>query len=136
MGTVHPKVLQKFGIKQNVFAAEICWDVLVNAVKGQKITHAELPRYPEVRRDLALVLDEEVTYDQLYRIALRTERRLLKRVILFDVYRGDPLPAGKKQYALGFILQDFDKTLTDNDLSSVMSRLLFAFQKDAGATLR
>jgi len=136
VGVIQKKVLARFGIKQDVYAAEICWDVLFKALKGKKITYAELPRYPEVRRDLALILDETVGYDQLHQIAFRTERRLIKRISLFDLYRGDKLPAGKKQYALGFILQDIDKTLTDRDVDSVMLRLLNAFEKEAGAILR
>ena len=136
MGIIQKKVLHQFGVKQEVYAAEICWDVLFKALKGQKITYSELPRFPEVRRDLALVIDEETHYNDLYRIAFRTERHLLKRVTLFDVYRGDKLPTGKKQYALGFVLQDPDKTLTDQAVDAVISKLLDAFQKESNATLR
>jgi len=136
MGVIQKKIMHRFGIKQEVFAAEICWDVLINAIKDHQITCTELPRYPEVRRDLALVLDEAVPYDHLRRIAFQTERHLLKRVTLFDVYRGEKLPAGKKQYAIGFMLQDIDKTLTDNDVDSVMSHLLSAFERETGAALR
>ncbi|MCL2726847.1 MAG: phenylalanine--tRNA ligase subunit beta [Bacteroidales bacterium] len=136
LGVIQKKILHHFGIKQEVYAAEICWDVLFKALKGQKVTYAELPRYPEVRRDLALVLDEEVHYNDLHRIAFRTERRLLKRVTLFDVYRGEKLPAGKKQYAMGFVLQDSEKTLTDQAVDVVMSKLLDAFEKGTGAALR
>ena len=136
MGAVQKKVLNDFGIKQSVFAAEICWNVLFKALKGNKITFKELPRYPEVRRDLALVLDESVTYNLLHAIAFRTERRLLKEVTLFDHYKGDKLPVGKKQYALGFVLQDLEKTLTDRDVDAVMMRLLKSFEKEVGATLR
>jgi phenylalanyl-tRNA synthetase beta chain len=136
LGVIQKKVLQHFGIKHEVYAAEICWDVLFKALKGQKITYTELPRYPEVRRDLALVLDEEIHYNDLHRLAFRTERHLLKRVTLFDVYRGDKLPTGKKQYALGFVLQDPDKTLTDQAVDAVISKLLNAFQTETNATLR
>ena len=136
MGVVNNKCLKTFDIKQDVYAAEVCWDVLFKAIKGLKVRYAALPRYPEVRRDLALVVDEAQSYALLRQIAFRTEKRLLKKVSLFDVYKGDKLPEGKKQYALSFVLQDTEKTLTDNMVDSVMERLLAAFGKDAGAVLR
>ena len=136
MGTIHHKLLERFNIKQEVYAAEVCWHVLLHALKGQQILYKELPRFPEVRRDLALILDEEVNYDILRRIAFRTERTLLKRVALFDLYRGGKLPKGKKQYAMSFILQDTEKTLTDQVVDVVMSRLLDAFDKEIGVVLR
>ncbi|MCL2501729.1 MAG: phenylalanine--tRNA ligase subunit beta [Bacteroidales bacterium] len=136
MGVVQKKLLHRFGVKQEVYAAELCPELLLKTLKGKKITCAELPRYPEVRRDLALVVDEAVSYDQLRRIACRCERRLLTRVGLFDVYRGDRLAPGKKQYALSFVLQDAEKTLTDKEVDALMSRLLAAFEKEAGAVLR
>ena len=136
MGVVNKKCPKAFDIKQDVYAAEVCWDVLFKAIKGLKVRYAELPRYPEVRRDLALVVDENQNYATLRQIAFRTEKRLLKKVGLFDVYKGDKLPEGKKQYALSFILQDTEKTLTDKMVDSVMERLLAAFTKEAGAVLR
>ena len=136
MGMIPKKMLNQFGIKQDVFAAEICWDVLLKAIEKHKTTCTELPRYPEVRRDLALLLDTQTHYDQVRHIAFNAERRLLKQVILFDVYHGEKLPVGKKQYALSFVLQDSDKTLTDQAVDAVMSRLLGAFEKEAGARLR
>ncbi|MCL1973487.1 MAG: phenylalanine--tRNA ligase subunit beta [Bacteroidetes bacterium] len=136
LGLIQKKLLQRFGIKQEVYAAEICWDLLLTTLKGEKITCTELPRYPEVRRDLALVIDEAVSYDQLRRIAFAAEGRLLTRVGLFDLFRGDKLASGKKQYALSFVLQDADKTLTDKAVDAAMSRLLAAFEKEVGAKLR
>ena len=136
MGTVSPARLKQFGIKQPVFAAEISWPALFELVKRNKIKYKELPKFPEVRRDLALLLDESVCYADLRRSALRVGKKLLKQVGLFDVYRGDKIAEGKKQYALSFVLQDLDKTLTDNDVERVMSKLLSTFQNEFGAILR
>ena len=96
----------------------------------------ELPKFPEVRRDLALLLDENVKYADLQASAQRAAKKLLKQVALFDVYRGDKIPAGKKQYALSFVLQDLEKTLTDADVERVMSKLLSVFTNEYGAVLR
>ena len=136
MGTISPARLKQFGIRQPVFAAEINWPALFELVKRNKIKYKELPKFPEVRRDLALLLDESVSYADLRRSAFRVGKRLLKQVGLFDVYRGDKIAEGKKQYALSFVLQDLDKTLTDNDVEKVMSKLLSTFQNEYGATLR
>ena len=136
MGTVAPARLRSFGIRQPVFAAEINWPVLFELVKRNKIRYKELPKFPEVRRDLALLLDESVNYADLRRSALRVGKKLLKQVSLFDVYRGDKIAEGKKQYALSFVLQDLEKTLTDNDVERIMSKLLSTFQNEFGAVLR
>ena len=136
MGTIAPARLKQFGIKQPVFAAEINWPAFFTLIKRNKIKYSELPKFPEVRRDLALLLDESVTYADLRKSALRVGKKLLKQVSLFDVYRGDKIAEGKKQYALSFVLQDLEKTLTDNDVEKVMSKLLATFQNEFGATLR
>ena len=136
MGTVAPSLLRQFDIKQPVFAAEINWPVLFELVKRNKVKYSELPKFPGVRRDLALLLDEGVEYAQLRKAAFKAGKKLLKNVTLFDVYRGDKIPAGKKQYAMGFVLQDVDKTLTDNDVEKVMSKLLSVFSSEFGASLR
>ncbi len=136
LGTVNSSLLKMFGIKQPVFAAEISWKVLLNAIKKQKILYKELPRFPEVRRDLALLVNEDVTFAELRKCAFKIEKRLLKQVVLFDVYRGDKIPEGKKQYALSFTLQDPEKTLTDKYVEEIMSRLLSAFSDTFGAQLR
>ena len=96
----------------------------------------ELPKCPGVRRDLALLLDANVKYADLQASAQRAAKKLLKQVALFDVYRGDKIPAGKKQYALSFVLQDLEKTLTDADVERVMSKLLSVFTNEYGAVLR
>lgn len=136
MGTVSAALLKRFGIRQPVFAAEIRWDVLLEVVKRDRIQYKELPRFPEVRRDLALLLDESVSYSDLRKSAFRAGKKLLKQVTLFDVYKGDKIPQGKKQYALGFVLRSDDKTLTDVDVEKVMSKLLAVFQNEFGAILR
>ena len=136
IGVINPALARKFGIKQQVVAAEINWDALFSIVKRDKVAFKELPRFPEVRRDLALLLDEGVNYADLRAAAFKNARKLLKQVSLFDVYRGDKIPAGKKQYALSFTLQDVEKTLTDQDVERVMARLLEVFTKEFGGTLR
>lgn len=136
MGTISPKLLKRFDIKQPVFAAEISWPVLFELVKRDKIRYSELPKFPEVKRDLALLVDENVSYVDLYRSAFRAGKKMLKNVSLFDVYRGDKVPSGKKQYAMSFVLQDLEKTLTDADVEKIMSKLLATFQHEWGATLR
>lgn len=136
IGSVAPALLKQFGIRQSVFAAEIGWQQLFELVKRNRIAYRELPKYPEVKRDLALLLDETVNFADLRRTAFRNGKKLLKKVSLFDVYRGDKIPAGKKQYALSFVLQDVEKTLTDNDVERIMTNLVNAFGREHGATLR
>ena len=136
LGTLNPVVCKRFGIKQPVFAAEINWEVLFTLIKRDKFSFKELPRFPEVRRDLALLLNEGVAYADVRQCALRAGKKLIKSVSLFDVYRGEKIPAGKKQYALNFVLQDPERTLTDNEVESTMNNVLTALQNQFGATLR
>ncbi len=136
MGTVNPSLAKKFGIKQPVFAAEISWPVLFELIKRGKVSFTELPKFPEVRRDLALLLDEKVSYADLRSTAFKQAKKLLRSVSLFDVYRGEKIPQDKKQYALGFVFQDAERTLTDQDVERVMTKLLDAFKNEFGAQLR
>ncbi len=136
MGTVSPALLRKFDIKQPVFAAEINWNLLVRLYLKHKVLYKEIPQYPEVRRDLALLLDESVTFADLRKAAFSVEKRILRRVTLFDVYRGDKIPAGKKQYAIGLTLQDTEKTLTDKYIEQVMAKIMNAYTTNFGASLR
>ncbi|MDR1680170.1 MAG: phenylalanine--tRNA ligase subunit beta [Prevotellaceae bacterium] len=136
VGTVSAAQRAAFDIRQPVYAAEISGDWLLKALRDVRVRYAELPKFPEVRRDLALVVDEAVTYAQLRDVAFGAERNLLQRVNLFDVYRGDKLPQGKKQYALSFVLQDKEKTLTDQHIEHIMDTLLKAFEQHFAATLR
>jgi len=109
--------------------------VIANAGRKQ-VKISELPKYPEVKRDLALLLDEKVDFIDLYNYAFQTERKLLKNVDLFDVYTGDKLPVGKKSYAMSFVLQDDNKTLTDKQIDKIMSKLQEGFKKQFEAELR
>ncbi len=136
LGTVAPAFARRFGVKQPVFACEINFPTLFTMISRDKFTFKELPKYPSVRRDLAVLLDENVTYASLRTAALKQAGKVLREVNLFDVYRGDKIPAGKKQYALGFILQDTDRTLTDEFVEKTVERILNAFKTSFGAELR
>jgi phenylalanyl-tRNA synthetase beta chain len=134
-GTVKKSVLKHFDIKQEVLYADFVWDKIQKYV-STKIKFTDIPKYPEVRRDLALLLDENVPFEQIYNIAKQTEKGLLKDVNLFDVYTGNNLPEGKKSYAVSFILQDDSKTLTDTQIDKIMSKLQGNFESQLGASLR
>ncbi len=136
MGIVAPKLRKDFDLKSDVFYAEVDFDALIKSTKKQKIAVAELSKYPEVKRDLALLIDKSVTFSQLRNIALQTDKKLLKSVTLFDVYEGDKLPAGKKSYALGFTLEDTTQTMTDKVIEKVMANLQRNFEEKVGAQLR
>ncbi len=136
LGCMNPVLCKRFGIKQPVFAAEINWEVLFTLIKRDKFSFKELPKFPEVRRDLALLLDEKVAYADVRKSAVRAGKKLIKSVTLFDVYRGEKIPAGKKQYALNFVLQDPERTLTDVEVEKTMERVLSALQNELGAVLR
>ncbi|MBO5655473.1 MAG: phenylalanine--tRNA ligase subunit beta, partial [Rikenellaceae bacterium] len=136
MGVVSGKLAASCDVKGEVFFAEIDFDAIVRSTKKHKITAEELSKFPEVKRDLALVVDKSVSFEKLRSIAFAAERKLLKRVSLFDVYEGDKMPEGKKSYALSFILEDKTQTMNDKTIDSVMSRLVAAFEKQAGASIR
>lgn len=136
MGQVSNKICKMTGIKQEVFFAEVDFDLLLKATRKHKITAAELSKYPEVKRDLALLVDKSVAFSTLRSIAFATEKKLLKSVSLFDVYEGDKLPEGKKSYALSFILEDKNQTLTDKAIERTMANLQAAFEKQCGASIR
>jgi phenylalanyl-tRNA synthetase beta chain len=134
-GTVKKSILKSFDIKQEVLYADFAWDKIQKYV-STKIKFTDIPKYPEVRRDLALLLDENVPFEQIFNIAKQTEKGLLKEVNLFDVYTGNNLPEGKKSYAVSFILQDDSKTLTDSQIDKIMSKLQGNFESQLGASLR
>ena len=136
MGIVSPAVLAKFDIKQAVYFAEIDFDLIVRAAKKQRIAVEELSRFPEVKRDLALLVDKSVSFSELRNIAFATEKKLLKRVTLFDVYEGDKLPEGKKSYALGFTLEDKNQTLNEKTIEKTMANLQRQLEAKAGAQVR
>lgn len=135
-GNVHPLLAKKMDVEQDVYFAEISWNQLLKELRKHKVTYTEIPRFPSVRRDLALLLDKSVTFAQIEKIAFESEKKLLKEVSLFDVYEGKNLEAGKKSYAVSFILQDETKTLTDAQIESIMKKLLTNFETQLGAKLR
>jgi phenylalanyl-tRNA synthetase beta chain len=136
MGEVCQPLLKRFGIRQPVYAAEVNWDVFFTLVTRDKVRFKELPKFPEVRRDFALLLDKDVPYADLRRAALNADKKCIRQVNLFDVYTGEGIPLGKKQYALSFILQDPERTLTDEYVDSIMKRVLETLSGKFGATLR
>lgn len=135
-GLINKKILKHFDISQNVLFADFNWDAIVNLAKHNKITFKDIPKYPEVRRDFALLIDEQVTFESIHTIAKQTEKQLLKTVDLFDVYQGKNLPSGKKSYAVSFTLQDENSTLTDKQIDKIMGKLQAGFEKELGAELR
>jgi len=135
MGVVKKPILKHFGIKQDVYYADFNWDLILKIITG-KIKYTEIPKYPEVRRDLALLIDQSTTYESVFNLAKQTEKVLLKDINLFDVYEGDKLPEGKKSYALSFTIQDSTKTLTDAQIDKIMSKLQQTFETELGAVLR
>ena len=136
IGVVSPKLRKKLDVKQEVYYMELNFDQLVKMTKKHRIQAEELSKFPEVKRDLALLVDRSVSFAQLREVALQTERKLLKRVSLFDIYEGDKLPEGKKSYALSFILEDKSRTLDEKSIERVMSNLQRQFEQKCGATVR
>lgn len=134
-GAVSDRLKKKFDLKKEVFFMEIKWRELVK-MRQREISIGQLPKYPEVRRDLALLVDEALEYAKLEELAFQTERKLLKSVTLFDVYQGKGMPEGKKSYGLAFSLRDDSKTLTDQEVDKTMKRLFERFNREVGAELR
>ena len=110
--------------------------MLLMLVKNNKISYKEVSKFPAVRRDLSMLINEDIRFEDLKRIAIKTEKALLKEVNVFDVYQGDKLPAGKKSYALSFTLQDEQKTLEDKQIDAIMQKLIANFGKEVGAEIR
>ena len=135
-GIIKTSVLKSFGISQKVFYADFNWDLILNEIKNKTIKFSDITKYPEVRRDFALMIDESIHFKDIYEIAMQTEKKLLKNLNLFDVYEGDSLPKGKKSYAISFTLQDERKTLTDKQIEKIMNKLQLNFEKQLGAELR
>ena len=136
MGVVNSLQTSKFGISSPVYFAELNWTNLMRATRKNHVTFREISKYPSVSRDLALLVDTGITFLQIEAVAYATERKLLKKVELFDVYEGRNLPAGKKSYAVNFILQDDTHTLNDKQIEKVMQNLIKNLQSKLGATLR
>jgi len=135
-GSVSKEYLAKFDIDQDVYYAHIDWDLLLKMIGDHKVSFTGLPKYPWVRRDLALLVDKGVKFGQIKEIAFRTEKNILRDVDLFDVYESDTLGRNKKSYAVSFILRDDLKTLTDENIDKIMNNLINAFEKEAGAKIR
>nr|WP_299485649.1 phenylalanine--tRNA ligase subunit beta [uncultured Allomuricauda sp.] len=135
-GLVAKSLLKEFDIKQDVFHADFDWDAILANISTQNTTFQEIPKFPEVTRDLALLVDEHTAFKQINDLAWGTEKQLLKKVNLFDVYTGKNLPKGKKSYAVSFTLSDTKKTLTDKQIDKIMTKLTGRFQKELGAELR
>ena len=136
LGIVSKAQLKAFDIDTDVFYADINWPVVLKQLKNSKVTYREISKYPEVKRDLALLLDKTITFQQIEDIAFEVEKKILKKVVLFDVYEGKNLEPGKISYAVNFTLQDTEKTLQDKQIDNVMQRLIKAFQDKLGATIR
>lgn len=135
VGLVDEKILKLAEVRQDVWYAELDWDLLTKKASGLK-KYSEISKFPEVRRDLSLVIDKSVTYDQVKEVAQKAGGKLLQRIGVFDVYQGDKIEAGKKAYALSFHLQDQENTLTDKVIDKTMSKLIQAFQDQVGAIIR
>jgi phenylalanyl-tRNA synthetase beta chain len=135
-GRISKKYTAQFDIGQDVYYGHIDWDLIMKIIKTHTIAFRELPKYPSVRRDLALLLDRSVKFGQIRDIALRTEKNILHDVGLFDVYESDNLGKNKKSYAVSFLLRDDLKTLTDKNIDKVMNNLIKAFEKELDAQIR
>ena len=135
LGKVKTALTKDFGIKQEIFYADLNTALLFKGA-NPKFVVQEVSKFPEVRRDLSLVLNKQVTFAEIKELVLATEKRLIKDIIAFDVYEGDKIPEGKKAYALGFTLLDENKTLTDEEIDKTMTRLMSAFEGKMGAVIR
>ena len=136
LGVLHKKLLKKFDIENEVYYADLNWKELMKAVKNNAVTYKELSKYPAVKRDLALLLDKQVQFAEIEKIAYETDKKLLKSVELFDVYEGKNLEAGKKSYAVSFTLQDENATLNDKQIDKLMGKLVQNLENKLGAKLR
>lgn len=135
-GEISTELLEKFDIKQAVYYAELNWSLLMEEVKHATIRYKEVPKFPEVRRDLALLIDHTVSFEQIEQIAFRIEKRLLKQVNLFDIYKGEKIGKEKKSYAVSYFFQDDQKTLTDQEIEKIMSKLVKAYSEELNASIR
>ena len=136
MGIINKKLQKQFGLDNTVYYAELNWTALMKVIKKNEVLYTEISKFPAVSRDLALLVDNSVEFAQIEQIARQTEKKLLKKVELFDVYEGDKLPAGKKSYAVNFILQDEEKTMGDKQIDAIMSKLIAQLTKQLNAELR
>ena len=136
MGIITKKLQKQFGLDNPVYYAEMNWTSLMKVTKKNEVLYTEISKFPAVSRDLALLVDNSVEFAQIEQIARQTEKKFLKKVELFDVYEGDKLPAGKKSYAVNFILQDEEKTMGDKQIDAIMTKLIAQLTSKLGAQLR
>jgi phenylalanyl-tRNA synthetase beta chain len=136
LGVLTKNLQKQFDIDTPVYYAELNWTALMKVIRKQKVEFTEIPKFPAVSRDLALLIDKSVEFQQIEEIARQTEKKFLKKVELFDVYEGDKLPAGKKSYAVNFILQDAEKTMGDKQIEAIMQKLIQNLKKQLNAELR
>ena len=136
MGVLSQQLLKRFDLQQPVFFAELNWTQLMKATRKNEVKFTDIPKHPAVSRDLALLIDSSVEFAQIEQVARQSEKKLLKSVELFDVYEGKNLPAGKKSYAVNFILQDDEKTMNDKQIDAIMQKVIAAMKKQLGAELR
>ncbi len=135
-GKVSKDWLKKFDTKQDVFYADFKWDTIIQLLSFNKINYSQLPKFQATRRDLSLLINEGVTFGQIETVARKQEKKLLKDINLFDIYQGKNLEKGKKSYAVSFVIQDEEKTLTDQLVEGIMSKIQTALETELGATLR
>ncbi len=136
LGVVKGTLLNKFDIKQEVLFADFDWVAMTELAKNKKIVYKAIPKFPEVKRDFALLLNEDISFSEVQNIAYQTEKKLLKNISLFDVYTGNKLPKGKKSYAVSYTLQDDTKTLTDKQIDRIMNKIKVSYEEKLGAELR
>lgn len=136
VGIVNRDIVNKFDIESDVFYADIKWDTVIELISQNVVSYKDIAKYPEVRRDLALLLDESVEFEKIRELAYKSERKFLKKVNLFDVYKGEKLGEGKKSYAVSFILQDEKQTLKDKQIDKIMNKLINTFKEKLGAEIR
>ena len=135
-GILNKKIQKEFDIDTKVYFAEFVWDNVLKLSAKNSIRYTEIPKYPEVRRDLALLIDKEVEFASIKELAYRSERKLLKKVSLFDVFEGEKLGVNKKSYAVSFVLQDENKTLTDKQIDKIMNNFIRVYEKELNAQIR
>jgi phenylalanyl-tRNA synthetase beta chain len=129
-------VLNAFDIKTEVFFADLNWNYLLEKTQFTKTSFKELPKYPAVRRDLAMVINDNIRFETVEKIAEAEAKKLLQEVSLFDVYKGDKIETGKKSYAVSFVFQHPERTLTEQDIEKTMNRLMSKYESELGAVIR
>ena len=136
LGSIAKSVLSKFDIKNEVFFADLNWGYLLEKSQFAKTSFSELPKFPSVKRDLAMVVNEDLQFEAIEKIAVSESKKLLQEISLFDVYKGDKMEKGKKSYAVSFIFQHPEKTLTDAEIEKVMNKLMNKYESELGAVIR